>query len=134
MKATPLEQAIAESKSREEKATKGPWISSKGGCIKGGEFIEYARGKGQSQLALTIGAENIGPEERDSNSEFISAARTWEPKWREMVEYLLKSVEIAREKIRRLYPTMKEDEFNRAFEKIMGLNELNRIAKEGLEK
>lgn len=54
--------------------TKGPWSINKHGAIVGGEFVQYANGSGQSQLAMATGAHNISDEERNANARLIAAA------------------------------------------------------------
>lgn len=73
-KITSLEQAIEESKKLESLATKGPWID--GGLGKTGTLPDLK--------AMPFGAPLYA--KPTSDEEFIAHARTWEPKYRRMVE------------------------------------------------
>lgn len=75
---TALEKAIAESKKREENATGGPWRTSYHPCTNG-------------PAHRSIRINDIRSNHYD-NLDFIAASRTWEPRWREMVEILLERV------------------------------------------
>jgi hypothetical protein len=70
-----------------EKATPD-WEVSHGGCIKGGRLIDFTRGSSRAQIALFMGSEYISDEERMSNAEFASHARTDIPKLLDEVERL----------------------------------------------
>jgi len=55
--------------------TPAPWVVSRhGGAILGGEVHDFARGSGQSQVAVATMDAVSSPEERDANARLIAAA------------------------------------------------------------
>lgn len=60
-----------------EAATPGEWAKHEGrlgGVVYGGPVQHWVRGSGQSQIAMTTGAEWMRPGENESNAAFIAAA------------------------------------------------------------
>lgn len=60
-----------------EAATQGEWAKHEGrlgGVVYGGPVQHWVRGSGQSQIAMTTGAEWMRPGENESNAAFIAAA------------------------------------------------------------
>ena len=58
-------------------ATQGEWVRDKrryGGVIYGGPIQHWVRGSGQSQIAMTTGAEWMRAGEHEANADFIAAA------------------------------------------------------------
>lgn len=58
-------------------ATQGVWVKHKGrmgGVVYGGPIQHWVRGSGQSQIAMTTGAEWMRPGENEDNAAFIAAA------------------------------------------------------------
>lgn len=81
---TAIEKAIAESKAREEKATNGPWE------ILNSKTLDTIAIGFKSRFSIPLATMNrdvLG--DREINAKFIVASRTWEPKWRQMVEKCL---------------------------------------------
>lgn len=56
-------------------ATPGEWTLRDRGVICGGPVTEYFRGKGQPQIVMCCGGEQIGHEQKTANEHFIVAAR-----------------------------------------------------------
>lgn len=60
-----------------EAATQGEWATHEGrfgGVVYGGPVQHWVRGSGQSQIAMTTGAEWMRPGENESNAAFMAAA------------------------------------------------------------
>lgn len=55
-------------------ATPGEWTLRDRGVICGGPVTEYFRGKGQPQIVMCCGGEQIGHEQKTANEHFIAAA------------------------------------------------------------
>jgi hypothetical protein len=62
-------------KAKALKATPGEWTLRDRGVICGGPVTEYFRGKGQPQIVMCCGGEQIGHEQKIANEHFIVAAR-----------------------------------------------------------
>lgn len=137
-----LERAIQESKEREEKATKGPWrvvneidpnpifLETWGPEYKTMWWIQ--RG-GENDTPIHSNLENVSPKQtflRKETAEFIAASRTWEPKWREMVQLSLSTFLV----LKIQYELNKSETGCRKEGELINLtlSHLERLAKEGL--
>lgn len=71
------ESAVADLERLAMAATQGKWVRDKrryGGVIYGGPIQHWVRGSGQSQIAMTTGAEWMRAGEHEANADFIAAA------------------------------------------------------------